>query len=70
MEEAGPLLWWLCSLNPFTHGVELIRFALYGRIDGLALGVVTGATLLFAALAVRGYSPARGMGSRAPSAAG
>ncbi|MCM8736403.1 ABC transporter permease [Azospirillum sp. A1-3] len=70
MEEAGPLLWWLCSLNPFTHGVELIRFALYGRIDGLALAVVTGATLLFAALAVRGYSPARGMGSRAPSAAG
>ncbi|PWC73878.1 multidrug ABC transporter permease [Azospirillum sp. TSH100] len=70
MEEAGPLLWWLCSLNPFTHGVELIRFALYGRIDGLALAVVTGATLLFAALAVRGYSPVRGMGSRAPSAAG
>ena len=25
---------------------------------------------MFAALAVRGYSPARGMGSRAPSAAG
>lgn len=70
MEEAGPLLWWLCSLNPFTHGVELIRFALYGRIDGLALAVVAGSTLLFAALAVRGYSPARGMGSRAPSAAG
>jgi ABC-2 type transport system permease protein len=68
MEEAGELLWQLCRLNPFTHGVELVRFALYGQVAGEALAVVAGSALLFAALAIRGYSPARGMGARGPSA--
>ncbi len=65
MEEAGELLLWLCRLNPFTHGVELIRFALYGRLDGTALAVTAGALALFLVLAIRGYSPARGMAARA-----
>lgn len=70
MQEAGELLYWLCRVNPFTHGVETIRFALYGQVAGESLLVLGGALLLFLGLAIRGYSPARGMGSRAPSAAG
>ncbi|AWK89703.1 ABC transporter permease [Azospirillum thermophilum] len=65
MEEAGELLWWLCRLNPFTHGVELVRFALYGRLDATALAVTGASLVVFLALSVRGYSPARGMTSRA-----
>jgi ABC-2 type transport system permease protein len=63
MEEAGELLHLLCRINPFTHGVELVRFALYGRLNGEALAVVLGSLALFLALAIRGYSPARGLGS-------
>ncbi|HYD64935.1 ABC transporter permease [Azospirillum sp.] len=70
MQEAGELLHWLCRVNPFTHGVETIRFALYGQVAGESLAILAGALALFLALAIRGYSPARGMGSRAPSAAG
>jgi ABC-2 type transport system permease protein len=68
MQESGELLYLLCRINPFTHGVELVRFALYGQVSGEALAVVLGATALFLAAAIRGYSPARGMGSRAGAA--
>ena len=37
--------------NPFTHAVELIRFALYGQVNWLSLAVVVGCT---AALPRRG----------------
>ncbi len=32
IREGSPLLYELARLNPFTHAVELIRFALYGEI--------------------------------------
>ena len=59
MQESSLLLYWLCMLNPFTHGVELIRFALYGKFSGLALLVVTASTLVFLTAAVMGYDPSR-----------
>ena len=31
VRESSPLLYHICQLNPFTHAVELIRFALYGH---------------------------------------
>ena len=34
IRESSPLLYEICRFNPFTHAVELIRFALYGQIDG------------------------------------
>lgn len=60
-EEAGA--WWLvrlAQLNPFTQAVETVRFALHGQLylTGWASGVV--GTLVFFALAVRGYDPQRG----------
>ncbi len=64
MAEASPRLRDLCQANPFTHAVELIRFALYGKGNLLALAVTAGAMLVFGALAVWGYDPARGLASR------
>ncbi len=60
MREANPALARLCEVNPFTHAVELIRFALYGQLNLPALGWTVLATALFSAAAVWGYDPARG----------
>ncbi len=57
MRESSDLLWRICQANPFTHAVELIRHAAYGQISWQAAGVVVGATIVFLALAVRGYNP-------------
>ncbi|MWB76425.1 ABC transporter permease subunit [Pseudooceanicola sp. 216_PA32_1] len=64
MAEASPLLHDICALNPFSHGVELIRFALYGQLAPVSLAVVLGALAVFGAAAVWGYDPARGMTAR------
>ena len=53
-------LYWICQFNPFTHAVELVRFALYGKIQWLSLLVVVLCTLVFLAAAVVGYDPLRG----------
>jgi ABC-2 type transport system permease protein len=64
MREASQLLHDICTLNPFTHAVELIRFALHLRLEPVALMWVIGWTLLFGALALWGYDPARGFLAR------
>ncbi|MEE9209309.1 MAG: ABC transporter permease [Kiloniellales bacterium] len=64
MRESSVLLYQVCALNPFSHAVELIRFALYGQFNAAA-AVYTLATLgVLLALAIYGYNPARGMMSR------
>ncbi len=60
VRESSVLLWQLCWANPFSHAVELIRFALYGQIEPTALAVTVGCSLLFLAIAIFGYDPARG----------
>jgi ABC-2 type transport system permease protein len=64
MAESSELLHNICAANPFTHAVELIRFALYVEVNGMALLWTTLATVGFMALAVWGYDPARGMMTR------
>ncbi|MEM7488516.1 MAG: ABC transporter permease [Pseudomonadota bacterium] len=64
MAEASRLLHDICAVNPFTHAVELIRFALYLDWNGAALGWTAVATLAFGALALWGYDPARGLARR------
>ena len=64
MAEASPVLRSICAVNPFSHGVELIRFALYGQLAPLSLAVVLTALAVFGAAAVWGYDPARGMTAR------
>jgi ABC-2 type transport system permease protein len=66
LREGGSELLYLVALaNPFTHAVELIRFALYGMFEPVAAAVVGGSTVLFFLLAVIGYDPQRGMFRRA-----
>jgi ABC-2 type transport system permease protein len=50
--------------------VELVRFALYARIDCTSLGVVMGMTILFTASAIIAYDPARGLIARRGGGAG
>jgi len=64
VQEGSPLLYHVCQFNPFTHAVELIRFALYLRIDWTALGVVSGCTILFMVAAILAYDPPRGLLAR------
>src|ERR1700732_2060902 len=64
VKEGTPWLATLCEFNPFTHAVELIRFALYERINFLALAVVLGTTIAFLGAAIAAYDPSRGMISR------
>ncbi|HTV34530.1 MAG TPA: ABC transporter permease [Methylocella sp.] len=61
VREGSPWLAYICELNPFTHAVELIRFAFYEQVNLLALGVVLGATLFFLIGAIVAYDPSRGM---------
>ena len=44
MRDSSVLLHDICAANPFTHAVELIRFALYGQFNPLAFAVVVGCT--------------------------
>ncbi|MBC9249867.1 multidrug ABC transporter permease [Pseudomonas alcaligenes] len=57
MREASEWLYWLCALNPFSHAVELVRYALYLRCNLLAAAVCLGLTLLFGVLAVLSFNP-------------
>ncbi|PUB16333.1 ABC transporter permease [Yoonia sediminilitoris] len=57
MAESSVLLRDICAVNPFTHAVELIRFALYLDFNGAALGWTVLATVVFTSAALWGYSP-------------
>ncbi|MGD0635526.1 MAG: ABC transporter permease [Beijerinckiaceae bacterium] len=61
MREASELLYWICLLNPFTHAVELVRFALYLQFYPFAFIVVVAVTLVTFALSALAYDPGRGM---------
>lgn len=61
MAESSRLLHDICAANPFTHAVELIRFALYAEANLPALGWTLLATVVFLGLAFWGYDPARSL---------
>ena len=63
-ESGAEVVYQLARLNPFTHAVELIRFALYGQTNGVAMAVVLGALAGFFILATLGYDPQRGLVGR------
>jgi ABC-2 type transport system permease protein len=73
LEESGAAwVWWLAQFNPFTHAVEWVRFALYGKDAGIAPWVVMGTLGLCFGLAAWGYDPQRGFGqlTRRPGGGG
>jgi ABC-2 type transport system permease protein len=70
VQEGSPILYYVCQLNPFTHAVELIRFALYLQINWLSLVVVCGCTIVFMVGAIVAYDPSRGFLARRGDAGG
>jgi ABC-2 type transport system permease protein len=70
VREASPFLYYVCQFNPFTHAVELIRFALYAQVNWLALAVVCGCTAAFMIGAILAYDPSRGFIARRAGAEG
>ncbi len=64
-ESGAEIVYWLSALNPFTHAVELIRFALYGRLEPISAAVVIACGLVFFVTAAIGYDPQRGVIGRA-----
>ena len=70
IKESSLILYQICAANPFTHAVELIRFALYGQVNFEALAVVVSCTVVFMALAIHGYDPSRGLIARRGGPAG
>ncbi len=65
VQEGSPMLYYVCLFNPFTHAVELIRFALYGQMNWVSLAVVGGCTAVFMIGAVFAYDPSRPQPPRA-----
>ncbi len=61
LRESSVLLHDIALANPFTHAVELIRFALYGQVNWLALAAVVGAGAVFMAAALYAYDPSKGL---------
>jgi ABC-2 type transport system permease protein len=60
MKESSQLLYYICVWNPFTYCVELIRHALYLKLDLFSLEVVAGTLVVFAVLAILSYDPRKG----------
>ena len=61
VQQSSPLLFDVCRANPFTYGIELVRFALYLEVNWVSLAVVVGCTILFTVGAILAYDPARGL---------
>ncbi len=61
IREGSDLLADICALNPFTYGVELVRFAFYGQLDPVSAAVVVVAGAVLLGCAIVGYSPSRGL---------
>ena len=59
-ESGAEILYWLSLFNPFTHAVELVRFALYGEVNVVSLAVVVGTATLAFGFAAAGYHLQRG----------
>jgi ABC-2 type transport system permease protein len=63
--EESPARWVfeVARLNPFSHAVEWLRFALYDQDPGIAPGVVLVTLIVCFGLACWGYDPQRGFGA-------
>jgi ABC-2 type transport system permease protein len=61
MRDSSVLLHDICAANPFSHAVELIRFALYHQFNPLAFTVVVGCTVVFFGATIFMYDPSKGL---------
>ena len=60
-EQGAEFIYWMAQINPFTHTIELIRYAAYGQFNTLSFFVVLGFATVFFIGAAIGYDPQRGM---------
>ncbi|HZX69345.1 MAG TPA: ABC transporter permease [Rhodanobacter sp.] len=60
-ESGATVVYQLARINPFTYGIDLIRYAMYGQMNWLACGVVVASLIVFLGLAIWGYDPQRGV---------
>ena len=64
LEESGAdWVYQWARFNPFTHAVEWMRFATYGKDAGASPWIVLGTLALCFAVACWGYDPQRGFGA-------
>jgi len=71
LEEAGAgWVFRIAQYNPFTHAVEWMRYALYGKDPGISPWIVLGTLVLCFTLASWGYDPQRGFGQLAKRGGG
>ena len=71
LEESGAAwVYQIARFNPFTHAVEWMRFALYGKDAGMSPYIVLGTLALCFGLAAWGYNPQRGFGQLAKRGGG
>ena len=67
VRESSPPLYDICRLNPFTYAVELVRFALYAKMELVSLAVVAAARRSFMVGAIIAYDPSARPHRAAPS---
>jgi len=60
VRESSVLLWQICSANPFTHAVEMVRFSLHGQFDPISTAITLACAPAFLRMAIYGYDPGRG----------
>jgi ABC-2 type transport system permease protein len=70
VKESSPFLYYVCEANPFTHATELIRFALYGKVEWVSLLVVAACAVVFLCGAIIPNHPSRGFLARRGGPAG
>jgi len=61
LQEGSVWLHDIALFNPFTHSVELIRFALYLKVNWTSLAVVVLCATAFLTAAIIAYNPSRGL---------
>jgi ABC-2 type transport system permease protein len=61
LREAGAeAIYYISLCNPFTHAVELMRFAAFGQVNVVSGAVVAGTALVAFLIAARGYNAQAG----------
>ncbi len=59
MRESSEFIFWICTTNPFTYAVELLRHALYLKLDTQALIITTSCLVLIFTFAAWRYNAPR-----------
>ncbi len=67
MREANEVLYWICQFNPFTSGVELLRYSFYEKFNSQAFVVIAIVSLICFIAAVRSFEPKAGKKKGGPS---